>query len=52
MSKMCDMTVEEQVAHYRKYGFNPIKIIGNLYLVRNEPKCFAGFSWYHPKIFH
>ena len=51
MSKMCEKTVEEQVAHYKKSGFNPIKIVGNLYLVRYNPYCFAKVSWYYPKIF-
>lgn len=45
------MTVEKQVAHYKEFGFNPIHIIGNLYLIRYSSTLFSDFSWYYPKFF-
>ena len=33
-----------------EYGFNPIHIIGNLYLVRQYSKRYTRYSWYLPKI--
>ena len=49
--KIKSKAVEEQVEFYRYYGFNPIHIFGNLYLVRYESTHFCKFSWYYPKIF-
>lgn len=42
--------VEEIVDLLDKYGFNPIKIIGNLYLVRAHSKRYVEDSFYLPKI--
>lgn len=42
--------VEEIVDLLDEYGFNPIHIIGNLYLVRMYPKRYVRNSFYLPKI--
>ena len=42
--------VEEIVDLLDEYGFNPIKIIGNLYLVRAHSKRYVEDSFYLPKI--
>ena len=38
------------VSFLREYGFNPIKIIGNLYLVRLYSKRYIKHSIYLPQI--
>lgn len=45
-----DKEVEEIVDNLDWYGFNPIHIIGNLYLVRVHSRRYVRDSFYLPKI--
>lgn len=40
------MTAQERVVRLRKYGYNPIHIIGPLYLVRNYSRRAKKLSLY------
>lgn len=42
--------IEEIVDLLDEYGFNPIHIIGNLYLVRQHSRRYVRDSFYLPKI--
>ena len=42
--------IEEIVDMLDEYGFNPIHIVGNLYLVRKYSKRYVRDSIYIPKI--
>ena len=42
--------IEEIVDLLEEYGFNPIHIIGNLYLVRQHSRRYVRDSFYLPKI--
>ena len=41
------MSVKDQIDTLKYWGYNPIHIIGNWYLVRYESTKFAKWSWYY-----
>lgn len=43
---MKNSTVEERVLRFKEHGFNPIHIIGPLYLVRNYSSRYVKWSLY------
>lgn len=46
------MTIQQQVNLLWANGFNPIKLFGNVYLVRHESTQFSKWPIYLIKIFH
>lgn len=48
---MCKMSIEERVERLRWGGFNPIRLWGNVYLVRYYSKDYSDLPFYTIKIF-
>lgn len=48
---MGKLTIGERVEYLRRFGYNPIHLWGNVYLVRYWPKRSAFFSFYTIMIF-
>lgn len=46
------MSVKDQVDAFKYWGFNPIHVVGNWYLVRFEATKYTKWSWYYPKKFY
>ena len=43
--------IEERVKGLRRYGFNPIHLWGNVYLVRTRPTTSEAFPFYTIMVF-
>lgn len=48
---MDKLTIEERVERLRWYGYNPIHLWGNVYLVRYQSTRFSDIPFYTVKIF-
>jgi hypothetical protein len=48
---MDKMSIEERVDRLRWYGFNPIHLFGNVYLVRCNSTTYSDLSFYKIEIF-
>lgn len=46
------MSIKDQIDAFEYWGYNPIHIVGNWYLVRFKSTKYAKYSWYYLKKFY